>query len=70
MTTLTIIAACLATIAACLALTFYIYFVVEFALWLGRVADTFWYGSRPWVDTFVVVTLTVAPFAILVEVVT
>ena len=57
-------------IAACLALTFYIYFVVEFALWLSEVADTFWYGSGPWVDTFVVVTLTVAPIAILVEAVT
>ncbi len=60
----------LTIIAACLALTFYIYFVVEFALWLGRVADTFWYDAGPWVDALVVVTLTVAPIAILVEVVT
>ncbi len=57
-------------IAACLALTFYFYFVVGIALWLSEVADTYWYGSGPWVDTFVVVTLTVAPIAILIEVVT
>jgi hypothetical protein len=60
----------LITIAACLALTFYIYFVFEFAFWLSEVADTFWYGAGQWVDTFVVVTLTVAPIAILVEVAT
>jgi hypothetical protein len=57
-------------IAACLALTFYIYFVVGFAFWLSEVADTFWYGSGLLVDTVVWVTLTVAPIAILVEVVT
>jgi hypothetical protein len=57
-------------IAACLALTFYIYLVVKIALWLSEVADTFWYGSGLWVDALVVVTLTVAPIAILVEVVT
>jgi hypothetical protein len=57
-------------IAACLALTFYIYFVVRIAFWLSEVADTFWYGSEPLVYTLVVVTLTVAPMAILVQVVT
>jgi hypothetical protein len=57
-------------IAACLALTFYIYFVVEFAFWLSDVADTFWYGAGQWVAPLVVVTLTVAPIAILIEVVT
>ena len=57
-------------IAACLALTFYIYFVVGFAFWLSEVADAYWYGSGPWVDKFVWVTLTVAPIAILVEVAT
>jgi hypothetical protein len=60
----------LTIIAACLALTFYIYFVVGFAFWLSEVADTFWYGSGLLVHTFVVVTLTVAPIAILIEVVT
>ena len=60
----------LAIIAACLVLTYYVYFVVKIALWLSEVADTFWYGSGLWVDVFVVVTLTVAPIAILVEVVT
>jgi hypothetical protein len=60
----------LTIIAACLALTFYIYFVFGFAFWLSEVADTFWYGSEPLVYTFVVVTLTVAPIAILVEVAT
>ena len=55
-------------IAACLALTFYIYLVVIFALWLSEVADTFWYGAGDWVAPLVAVTLTVAPTAILVEV--
>jgi hypothetical protein len=57
-------------IAACLALVFYIHFTVWIAFWLSEVADTFWYDSGPWVETFVVVTLTVAPIAILVEVAT
>jgi hypothetical protein len=60
----------LTIIAACLALTFYVYFVVGISFWLSEVADTFWYGSGPWVDTFVMVTLTVGPIAILIEVVT
>jgi hypothetical protein len=53
-----------------LALTFYIYFVVGFALWLSEVADAYWYGSGQWVAPLVVETLTVAPIAILIEVVT
>jgi hypothetical protein len=57
-------------IAACLALVFYIHFTVWIAFWLSEVAHTYWYGSGPWVDTVVWVTLTVAPTAILVEVVT
>jgi hypothetical protein len=57
-------------IAACLAMILYIYFVVRFALWLSEVADTFWYGAGEWVFALVGVTLTVAPSAILVEVVT
>ena len=57
-------------IAACLALTFYIYFVVGIAFWLSEVADTFWCGSGPWVAQLVVWTLAVAPMAILVQVVT
>ena len=60
----------LTIIAACLALTFYIYFAVKIALWLSEAADTFWYGSGPCVGMVVVVTLTVTPIAILVEVVT
>jgi hypothetical protein len=60
----------LTIIAACLALILYIHFAAEFALWLSKVADTFWYDSGLWVHAFVVVTLTVAPIAILVEVVT
>jgi hypothetical protein len=59
MTTLTII-------AACLVLTFYIYFVVKIAFWLSKVADTFWYGFGPWVGALFVVALTVAPIARLV----
>jgi hypothetical protein len=57
-------------IAAYLALTFYIYFVLIIAFWLSEVVDTFWYGSGSLVYTLVVVTLTVAPIAILVEVAT
>jgi hypothetical protein len=57
-------------IAACLVLTFYIYFVVGIALWLSEVADTFWYGSGPWVGALFVVALAVVPIARLVEVVT
>ena len=60
----------LTIIAACLALTFYSCFVVIIAFWLAEVADTFWYDSGQWVFVVVGVTLTVAPIAILVEVVT
>ena len=62
----------LTIIAACLVVTFFIYihFVVEFALWLSKVADTFWYDSGPWVLALVGVALTVAPITILVQVVT
>jgi hypothetical protein len=48
----------------------YIHFMAEFVLWLTKVADTLWYDSGPWVFALVGVTLTVAPIAILVEVVT
>ncbi len=57
-------------IAAFLALAFYSCFVVIIAFWLAEVADTFWYDSGQWVFVVVGVTLTVAPIAILVEVVT
>jgi hypothetical protein len=57
-------------IATCFALILYIHFAVRIALWLSEVADAYWYGAGQWVDTFVWVTLTVAPIAILVEVVT
>ena len=60
----------LTIIAACLALIFYIYFVVKIAFWLSEAADTFWYGSGLWVDAVVVWTLAVAPMAILVQVAT
>ena len=60
----------LTIIAACLALTFYLYFVAGIAFWLSEVADTFWYGFGPLVYTLACVTLTVAPIAILIEVVT
>ena len=57
-------------IAAFLVLPFYIYFVFKIAFWLSEVADTFCYGFGLWVDAVVVVTLTAAPMAILVQVVT
>jgi hypothetical protein len=57
-------------IATCFALILYIHFAVKFMLWLSEVVDTFWYGAGQWVAPLVVVTLTVAPIAILIEVVT
>ena len=57
-------------IAACLALAFYSCFVVIIAFWLAEVADTCWYGSGQWVFVVVGVALTVAPIARLVEVAT